>query len=98
MRRVASLSGSATQWGDGGGPGCHTVSIGGVGARRPPRLMGSRVGRVIRTGTVSSEADYASRPGRLTTIASWLLRAITTTASVSVGFSSRCGVNGGTKT
>ena len=36
--------------------------------------------------------------GRLTTIASWLLRAITTTASASVGFSSRCGVNGGTNT
>ena len=98
MRRVASLSLSPTQRGDGGWPGCHTVSIGGVGARRPIRHMESQVGRVTRTGMVSSEADYASRPGRFTTIASWLLRAITTTASSSVGFSSRCGVNGGTNT
>jgi hypothetical protein len=30
----------------------------------------------------------------LTTIASWLLRGRTTTASSSLGFSSRCGVNG----
>ena len=39
------------------------------------------------------------KDGRLTTIASCVLRAMTTTASVSGSlFSSRCGVNGGTKT
>ncbi|PRY39371.1 hypothetical protein LY71_12140 [Geodermatophilus tzadiensis] len=46
--------------------------------------------------TMGLAADHVS-PGRLTTIASWLLRAMTTTASSSVGFSSRCGVCGGTK-
>jgi len=40
-----------------------------------------------------------SRRSRLTTIASWVVRAMTTTASVpGSGFSSRCGTNGGTKT
>ena len=43
-------------------------------------------------------AGQPRRPGRLTTMASWLLRAMTTTASASVGFSSRCGVTGGTNT
>ena len=37
------------------------------------------------------------RLGRLTTMASWLLRAMTTTASSAPGFSSRCGTYGGTK-
>lgn len=40
----------------------------------------------------------AHRLGRLTTTPSWLLRAITTTASSPVGFSSRCGTYGGTNT
>ncbi len=48
-------------------------------------------------GPVSS-AGSAYRWGRLTTIASWVLRAMTTTASSpGSGFSSRCGTNGGTK-
>ena len=43
-------------------------------------------------------APRTNNPGRLTTIASWVLRAITTTASdAGSGFSSRCGTNGGTK-
>ena len=37
------------------------------------------------------------RLSRLTTTPSWLLRAITTTASSEPGFSSRCGTYGGTK-
>jgi len=42
-------------------------------------------------------SDHSS--GTLTTIASWVERAITTTASVSGdGFSSRCGTRGGTQT
>lgn len=45
-----------------------------------------------------SSAGSAYSPGRLTTIASWVLRAMTTTASSErSGFSSRWGTNGGTK-
>lgn len=41
----------------------------------------------------------AHREGTLTTIASWVDRAMTTTASMSGdGFSSRCGTCGGTQT
>jgi hypothetical protein len=43
------------------------------------------------------QSGYSS--GRLITIASWVLRAITTSAGVvGSGFSSRCGRYGGTKT
>ena len=42
-----------------------------------------------------STADH--RLSRLTTMPSWLLRAMTTTASSPAGFSSRCGTYGGTK-
>ena len=53
-----------------------------------------------RTGDVTVVPEiYPERLGRLTTIASWVLRAITTTASSSgEGFSSRWGVKGGTNT
>ena len=47
----------------------------------------------------ASEPAQPARLGRLTTIASCVLRAMTTTAGVSGdGFSSRCGVYGGTNT
>jgi hypothetical protein len=47
------------------------------------------------TGGATS-AQFSS--WRFTTIASWVVRAMTTIASVSgSGFSSRCGTNGGTK-
>ena len=50
-----------------------------------------------RPQTVSAASPH--RLGTFTTIPSWVLRAITTTAGVSAdGFSSRCGVYGGTKT
>lgn len=42
-------------------------------------------------------ADQPSSDSRLTTMASWVVREMTTTASSSAdGFSSRCGTNGGT--
>ena len=43
-------------------------------------------------------SELQSRPARLTTIASWVDLASTTTASSPPGFSSRCGVHGGTYT
>ena len=54
----------------------------------------------IETGPgVDGSTCAQSRRSRLTTIASWVVRAMTTTASVpGSGFSSRCGTNGGTKT
>jgi AAA ATPase domain len=49
------------------------------------------------SGTPGISSDHNA--GTLTTIASWVDRAITTTASVSAdGFSSRCGTCGGTQT
>ncbi len=45
----------------------------------------------------ASWSTGAHRLGRFTTTPSWLLRAITTTASSAPGFSSRCGTYGGTK-
>ena len=67
-----------------------------------PRPRAERIG-VLGDGQPGSIAHAsgwtgAQRLGRLTTMPSWLLRAITTTASSSPGFSSRCGTNGGTNT
>lgn len=67
--------------------GCAS-SGGGFEGGLPLRAHGTRV-----------EMAQPVSSGRFTTIASWLLRAMTTTASVSgEGFSSRCRAHGGTKT
>ena len=67
-------------------------------AELPFYLTGRRkpVSELIRRAAV---ARGPQSPGRLTTIASWVDRATTSTASVSGdGFSSRCGTCGGTQT
>ena len=58
------------------------------------------VGQLGRDGShrvLGAHGASGRRLGRLTTMASWLLRAMTTTASSAPGFSSRCGTYGGTK-
>ena len=71
-------------------------------ARRPRSARSSRCRRWSERPQLSWEWCQAScaparRLGRFTTIASWVVRAITTTASsAGSGFSSRCGANGGT--
>jgi phosphoenolpyruvate-protein kinase (PTS system EI component) len=57
----------------------------------------SATSRAGVTGQSSGTSTGDQRLGRLTTMPSWLLRAMMTTASSSVGFSSRCGTYGGTK-
>ena len=57
-----------------------------------PRRHASASGQAAGPG-----GSDGQRLSRLTTMPSWLLRAITTTASSSPGFSSRCGTYGGTK-
>ena len=66
-----------------------------------PPSDSARIGRTRgigrRTAGVGSQSLRHCRSGRLTTMASWVLRAMTTTASTSgSGFSSRCGTHGGT--
>lgn len=68
------------------------------GARAGPAPRRRPDGRRPGPGRHASSAGSAYKPGRLTTIASCVERAMTTTASSSgSGFSSRCGTNGGTK-
>src|SRR6185437_862990 len=79
-----------------------------VRALRPRRAIrsGGRTPRLVsRFAPHATQVAQADGPGgwagqrlsRLTTMPSWLLRAITTTASSAPGFSSRCGTKGGTK-
>lgn len=59
---------------------------------------GVRGSHALRRAGQPPSAGSTYSPGRLTTIASCVLRAITTTASsAGSGFSSRCGTKGGTK-
>ena len=69
--------------GHAGLPGLGVRPGGAARAGRQPRVLGAHAS--------------GRRLGRLTTMASWLLRAMTTTASSAPGFSSRCGTYGGTK-
>ena len=74
-------------------PGVHRLALpGDVFRQADVDGHDDRHGDGHRSGGVSGQ-----RLSRLTTIPSWLLRAITTTASSEPGFSSRCGTYGGTK-
>lgn len=83
--------------------GCHPVKQGGVHMSRAVRSVLELEGPVDLNSPhpptpQASPAPSTYSPGRFTTIASCVLRAITTTASsAGSGFSSRCGTNGGTK-
>ena len=69
-----------------------------TGCRHGPAMRRLTSAKLPKRYVRVSGAPSTSGPGRLTTIASWELRARTTTASSSPGFSSRCGVCGGTNT
>jgi len=84
-------------WGEVAGP-CAPAGITGTATDAPPRSPPVTAAGAEVWCQSPAGVSTAVSPGRLTTIASWLLRAMTTTASSPVGFSSRCGTNGGTKT
>src|SRR5581483_7939546 len=74
-------------------PARRTSLVDGAVRVRVPAHAGDGAGQLGRLAQLTGQ-----RLGRLTTIPSWLLRAMTTTASSGPGFSSRCGTNGGTYT